>query len=60
LGELATEILKAIDDTRRLNVMQGNAFMLAEGTFNWDANGTKLQKTVESVASRRRAVSAVR
>ena len=60
LGELATEIVKAVDDTRRLNVMQSNAFMLAEGTFNWDANGTKLLKTVESVANRRRAGSAVR
>lgn len=48
LESLVTEIVETIDNTRRLNVMQNKAFALADGTFDWDANGTKFLKTVES------------
>jgi glycosyltransferase involved in cell wall biosynthesis len=55
LEALVAKIIKTIDNTRRLNVMQSKAFALAEGAFDWDANGTKLLKTVESELRHRSA-----
>ena len=39
-----THFVEAIDDTERLDLMQKQAFALAEGMFDWDANGRSVCK----------------
>jgi glycosyltransferase involved in cell wall biosynthesis len=41
IGALLATIVTVIDDTDRLDQMQKRAFELAEGLFNWDANGRR-------------------
>src|SRR5262245_8289740 len=52
LDALVERIVEIIDDTARLDALQNAAFALAEGTFDWDANGRRFGRAVEMILCR--------
>jgi glycosyltransferase involved in cell wall biosynthesis len=53
ITDLLTTIVAVMDDIDRLNMMQSRAFEMAEGLFNWDANGSRLLESLKSIAGDR-------
>jgi glycosyltransferase involved in cell wall biosynthesis len=51
LRSLVDRIVGTIDDTERLDSMQNRAFALAEGVFDWDANGQRFRSALETLVS---------
>ena len=49
LQALVDRLVEAIDDTERLDLMQEQAFALAEGMFDWDANGRRFVSVLQSL-----------
>ena len=50
---LLENIVAAIDDIDRLNMMQNRAFELGEDMFDWDANGMRLLQALQLAANER-------
>ena len=50
LPGLVDRIVATIDDTERLDLMQNEAFELAEGMFDWDENGRRFVRVLQSIA----------
>ncbi|HLH93087.1 MAG TPA: glycosyltransferase [Xanthobacteraceae bacterium] len=58
LATLVSRIVQVIDDVGRLNALQNGAFALAEGMFDWDANGRRFGQAVEGFLRRARSSGA--